>query len=100
MSSPSSERANVVSGQSKIISEKIWLGKNHKHVYNPYYIEIPYEIAQKFDLKDEDCLIWRYYHDKRAAIVIKREGWKSRRARSLSGSQGMKKQTPSIAIST
>ena len=78
VSSSSFERANRVAGLSRIIAEKIYLGKNHKHIYNPYYIEIPPLVALKWDLRDSDRLIWHYYHDKRAAIVTKREGWKSR----------------------
>ena len=72
------EQANIVAGLSKITSEKIYLGKNHKNFWNLHYIEIPYRIAYKFDLRDGDSLIWHYYHDKRAAIITKREGWKSR----------------------
>lgn len=83
MSSPSFEHANIVAGQSKITSERILLGKNHKQFYNHLYIEIPDLVARKFELKDSDCLIWRYYHDKRAALVYKREGWKSRNIRPL-----------------
>ena len=78
VSSRSFEHTNCVVGLSKIIAEKIFLGKNHKHVFNPYYIDIPHSIALKWDLRDSDTLIWHYYHDKRAAIVTKREGWKSR----------------------
>lgn len=77
-SSTSFERANLVAGQSKITSEKILLGKNHKHFYNPHYLEIPDLVARKFDLRDGDRLIWHYYHDKRAAIVRKRGGRISR----------------------
>jgi hypothetical protein len=78
MSSTSFERANIVAGQSKITSEKILLGKNHKYFHTLHYIEIPDLVARKFDLRDGDSLVWRYYHDKRVAIVTKREGWKSR----------------------
>ena len=83
MSFTSFERANIVAGQSKITSEKIILGKKHKHFYNLQYTEIPDLVARKFELKDSDCLIWRYYHDKGAALVYKREGWKSRNTRPL-----------------
>ena len=78
MTPTSYEQANIVAGLSKITSEKVYLGKNHKDFCNLHYIEIPYRVAYKFDLRDRDSLIWRYYHDKRAAIVTKREGWKSR----------------------
>jgi hypothetical protein len=100
MSSPSFERANLISCQSKIISEKMYLGINHKHVYNLHYIEIPYLVACKFDLKDGDCLIWRYYPDKRAAIVTKREGWKSREARLSRKNAGNEKANSTIAACT
>jgi hypothetical protein len=92
LSFTSFERANIVAGQSKITSEKIILGKKHKHFYNLRYIEIPELVARKFELKDSDCLIWRYFHDKRAAIVTKREGWKSANERILK--EKAKKQTP------
>jgi hypothetical protein len=81
MSSTSFDNAKLVSGQSKISSVKVFLDKNHKHFGNLNYIEIPDLVARKFDLKEGDCLIWHYYTDKKAAIVIKREGWKSREAR-------------------
>jgi bifunctional DNA-binding transcriptional regulator/antitoxin component of YhaV-PrlF toxin-antitoxin module len=70
-----------VSGQSKITSTKVFLDEYHKHFCNLHYIEIPDLVARKFDLKEGDSLIWYYYTDKKAAIVIKREGWKSREAR-------------------
>ena len=75
------ERANLISGQSRISSTKIFLDKNHKHFYNLHYIEIPDSVARKFELNEGDCLIWHYYDDKKAAIVRKREGWKSRNAK-------------------
>jgi hypothetical protein len=75
------ENANLISGQSRISSPKIFLDKNHKHFYNIHYIEIPDSVARKFELNEGDCLIWHYYADKKAAIVTKREGWKSRNAK-------------------
>jgi hypothetical protein len=81
MTYTSFEHANLISGQSRISSTKIFLDKNHKHFCNLHYIEIPDSVARKFDLKGGDCLIWNYYHDKKAAIVRKREGWQSRKAR-------------------
>ena len=83
MPSTSFERANIVAGQSKITDERILLGKDHKQFYNRHYIEIPDLVARKFELKDSDCLIWRYHHDKKAALVYKREGWKSKNIRPL-----------------
>ena len=81
MNFASFENAKLVSGESKITSTKVFLNKNHKHVCNLNYIEIPDFVALKFDLKEGDSLIWHYFTDKKAAIVIKREGWKSREAR-------------------
>ena len=75
------EQANLISGQSRISSTQIFLDKNHIHFYNLHYIEIPDSVDRKFDLKEGDCLIWHYYADKKAAIVTKREGWKSRNAK-------------------
>jgi hypothetical protein len=46
-STTSFECANRVAGLSKIIAEKIYLGKNHKHIYNLYYIEIPDLVVRK-----------------------------------------------------
>jgi hypothetical protein len=83
MTFASFENTKLVSGQSKITSTKVFLDKNHKHSCNLNYIEIPDLVALKFDLKEGDHLIWHYYVDKKAAIVIKREGWKSREARML-----------------
>lgn len=80
MSPTSFEHANRISGQSRISSTKIFLDKNHKHFCNLHYIEIPDSVARKFELNEGDCLIWHYYDDKKAAIVTKREGWKSREA--------------------
>jgi hypothetical protein len=48
------EQANIVAGLSKITSEKVYLGKNHKDFCNLHYIEIPYKVAYKFDLRDGD----------------------------------------------
>jgi hypothetical protein len=81
MTFASFENAKLISGQSKITSAKVFLDKNHKHSCDLHYIEIPDLVARKFDLKEGDQLIWHYYVDKKAAIVIKREGWKSRDAR-------------------
>lgn len=81
MSTTTFENAKLVSGQSKIDSVKVFLDKNHKHFCNLNYIEIPDLVARKFDLKEGDRLMWHYFTDKKAAIVIKREGWKSREAR-------------------
>jgi hypothetical protein len=78
MTYTSFEQANLISGQSRISFTKIFLNKNHKHFYNLHYIEIPDSVARKFELNEGDCLIWNYYDDKKAAIVRKREGWKSR----------------------
>ena len=75
------ENARVVSGQSKIDSVKVFLDKNHKHYSNLNYIEIPDFVARKFNLEEGDRLMWHYFTDKKVAIVIKREGWKSREAR-------------------
>jgi hypothetical protein len=81
MSFISFENTKLVSGQSKITSTKVFLDKNHRHFYNLNYIEIPDFVALMFDLKEGDHLIWHYYVDKKAALVTKREGWKSREAR-------------------
>ena len=81
MNFASFENTKLVSGQSKITSTKVFLDKNHKHSCNLNYIEIPDLVALKFDLKEGDSLMWHYFADKKAAIVIKREGWKSREAR-------------------
>ena len=64
--------------KSRISSTKIFLDNNHKHFYNLHYVEISDLVTRKFDLNEGDCLIWHYYDDKKAAIVRKREGWKSR----------------------
>ena len=80
MTSTSFEQANPISGRSKLYPAK----KFAEHFSSLNLIEIPDLVARKFDLKEGDCLIWHYYADKKAAIVTKREGWKSRKAK-LSG---------------
>jgi hypothetical protein len=52
MSTKKFENAKLISGQSKITSVKVFLDKNHKHVCNLNYIEIPDFVARKFDLKE------------------------------------------------
>jgi hypothetical protein len=54
---------------------------NSQNISSLNLIEIPDLVACKFNLKEGDCLIWHYYADKKAAIVTKREEWKSREAR-------------------
>ena len=75
--STSFEHANLVSGQSKLYPTRRFAA----YFSSINIIEIPSLIARKFDLKEGDCLIWHYYADRKAAIVTKREGWKSRKAR-------------------
>lgn len=74
MSSTSSERDKYVA-KSKVYS-KIYSDKGHRCFCDLYYIEIPTRIARKFDFKGGDCMIWRYYRDKKMAIMTKEEGWK------------------------
>jgi len=81
MAFASFEKPRLISGQSKITSTKVFLDKSRKHFCDLHYIEIPDLVAREFDLREGDCLIWHYYTDKKAAIVIKREGWKSKEAR-------------------
>ena len=56
MPSTSFENANLITGQSRISSTKIFLDKNHKHFYNLHYIEIPDSVARKFDLNREEIV--------------------------------------------
>ena len=77
MSTTSFENANLISGQSKLFPTRQFA----EYFSSLNIIEIPLLIARKFDLKEGDCLIWHYYDDKKAAIVIKREGRISRKLR-------------------
>lgn len=65
------ELGKLVIGQSKLYD--IHCNKNQKYSYRRYLIEIPPLIANEFDFKEEDCLIWRYYANVKAAVVSKRE---------------------------
>jgi bifunctional DNA-binding transcriptional regulator/antitoxin component of YhaV-PrlF toxin-antitoxin module len=70
-----------MAGQSKIYS-KICSYRNHKHFCDLYYIKIPVPIGDKFDLKEGDCLVWRYYPDIKTAMMSKRGDRKLATARS------------------
>jgi hypothetical protein len=70
MSSTSLKPAILEAGQTKVYS-KICSDRNHKHFCDLYYIKIPVPIGDKFDLKDGDCLLWRYYPDIRTALMSK-----------------------------
>ena len=72
------ELGKLVIGQSKLYDTLY--NKNQKYFYRRYLIEIPLLIANEFDFKGEDCLIWRYYANVKAAVVSKREGRISREA--------------------
>jgi hypothetical protein len=65
------ELGKLVIGQSRLYDTLY--NKNHKYFYRRYLIEIPLLIANEFDFKEEDCLIWRYYANVKAAVVSKRE---------------------------
>ena len=65
------ELGKLVIGQSKLYDTLY--NKNHKYFYKRYLIEIPLLIADEFDFKEEDCVIWRYYANVKAAVVSKRE---------------------------
>ena len=48
------KNANLISGQSKLYTTK----KFAEYFSSLNLIEIPDLVARKFDLKEEDCLIW------------------------------------------
>jgi hypothetical protein len=75
------ENANHIAGQSKLFPMRQFA----EYFSSINIIGIPPLIAKKFDLKEGDCLIWHYYDDQKAAIVAKREGWKSRKPRISQG---------------
>ena len=83
MPSTSIKPANLVASQTKIYS-KICSDRNHEHFCDLYYIKIPVPIGNKFDLKEGDCLIWRYYPDIKTAMMSKRGEWNSATTRSPS----------------
>jgi hypothetical protein len=64
-----------------VILRRYWLYASNVSWSSVNIIEIPPLIALKFDLREGDRLLWHYYDDKKAAIITKREGWKSRKAR-------------------
>jgi hypothetical protein len=70
------ELGKLVIGQSRLYDTLY--NKNQKYFYRRYLIEVPLQIANEFDFKEEDCLIWRYYANVKAAVVSKREGRISR----------------------
>jgi hypothetical protein len=70
MSSTSFEPATLVAGQTKIYS-KVCSDRTHKHFCDLYYIKIPVPIGDKFDLKEGDCLVWRYYPNIKTALMSK-----------------------------
>jgi hypothetical protein len=53
------ELGKLVLGQSRLYDTLY--NKNQKYFYRRYFVEIPLLIANEFDLKEEDCLIRRYY---------------------------------------
>lgn len=69
MSSLSSEYGKLIVCQSKPIPIRQLFGR----LYELNMIEIPKPIAHEFDLKDGDCLIWRYYDKAKVVVISKRE---------------------------
>ena len=68
-------------GRLVIVQSRLYdtlYNKNQKYFYRRYLIEIPQLIANEFDFKEEDSLMWRYYANVNAAVVSKRGGRISR----------------------
>ena len=70
------ELGKLVIGQSRLYDTLY--NKNQKYFYRWYLIEIPQLIANEFDFKEEDSLMWRYYANVNVAVVSKRGGRISR----------------------